>query len=92
MKGALLGSVALSCEKARTSALFPFPSEAIAMFPSLQFSNGGISSLRGGLPLTTETGVSVGSIGVSGAMTGEEDVELAQVAVDQIDFILENYW
>ena len=40
----------------------------------------------------TKDGVSVGSIGVSGATTGEEDVEIAQTAVDQIDFILENYW
>ena len=92
MKGALLGSVALSCEKARTSALFPFPSAAITVFPSLKFSNGGISDIEGGLPLLTAGGQSAGSIGVSGAMTGAEDAELAQLAVDKIDFILANYW
>ena len=37
-------------------------------------------------------GVPVCSIGVSGAMTGAEDAELAQLAVDKIDFILANYW
>ena len=37
MKNALLGSVDLSCMKARTSALFPFPSVAIAQFEALQF-------------------------------------------------------
>jgi len=92
MKNALLGSVDLSCMKARTSALFPFPSVAIAAFEPLQFTNGIISPIEGGLPLMTSSGVSAGSIGVSGAPTGAEDAAIAKVAVDQIDFILDNYW
>merc|ERR1712154_498520 len=84
--------VALSCMKARTSALFPFPSVAIAAFEPLQFTNGIISPIEGGLPLITSSGVSAGSIGVSGAPTGAEDAAIAKVAVDQIDFILDNYW
>lgn len=90
MKGALLGSVSLACDKARTSALFPFPSKAIQMFPSLALSNGIISSVAGGLPLISG-GAAVGSIGVSGAMTGAEDEEIAQVAVDNLDQILANF-
>ena len=90
MKGALLGSVDLACQKARSSALFPAPSSSLEMFPALQFSNGIISPIAGGLPLITEDGVSVGSIGVSGATTGAEDVEVAQTAVDKLDFILQN--
>ena len=46
MKNALLGSVDLSCMKARTSALFPFPSVAIAAFEPLQFTNGIISPIE----------------------------------------------
>ena len=46
MKNALLGSVNLSCMKARTSALFPFPSVAIAQFEALQFTNGIISPIE----------------------------------------------
>ena len=92
MKNALLGSIELSCQKARSSALFPFPSGALSMAPGIELSNGIISPLKGGLPLLTSSGVSVGSIGVSGAPTGEVDEEIAKVAVDKIDFILENYW
>ena len=40
------------------------------------------------MPLITSSGVSVGSIGVSGAPTGELDVEIAKVAADMIDSIL----
>ena len=47
---------------------------------------------QGGLPLITSAGMSAGSIGVSGAPTGAEDAAIAKVAVDQIDFILDNYW
>ena len=91
MKGALLGSVALACDKARTSALFPFPSEAIAINPSLELSNGIISSIAGGLPLIGSSGQSVGSIGVSGAATGAEDAEIAQVAVNNIDTVINSF-
>ena len=92
MKGALLGSIELACQKARSSALFPFPSGAFKMIPGIELSNGIISPLGGGLPLLTSTGQSAGSVGVSGAMTPGEDEEIARMAVDQIDFILDNYW
>ena len=40
MKGALLGSIELACQKARSSALFPFPSGAFKMIPGIELSNG----------------------------------------------------
>ena len=92
MKNALLGSIELSCQKARSSALFHMPSGDLSIAPGLELSNGIISPLKGGLPLMTSSGVSVGSIGVSGAPSGEVDDEIAKVAVDMIDYILENYW
>merc|ERR1719186_889986 len=40
MKNAVLGSVDLACQKARSSALFPFPSGAFKQFPGIELSNG----------------------------------------------------
>ena len=92
MKGAPLGSIDLACQKARSSALFPFPSAVLKMIPGVELSNGIISNLQGGLPLLTSSGISAGSIGISGSQKRNEDTEIAQVAADRIDFILENYW
>ena len=91
MKGAMLGSIDLACQKARSSALFPFPSGGLVAVPGIEMSNGIISNLGGGLPLMTSSGVSVGSIGVSGASSGELDEEIAKVGADAIDDILENF-
>merc|ERR1719186_997811 len=88
MENAMLGTVDLSCQKAKSSALFPFPSAGLQGLPGIELSNGIISNLGGGLPLYTASGVSIGSIGVSGASTGEADEVIAQVAVDIIDSIL----
>ena len=90
MENAMLGTVDLSCQKAKSSALFPFPSEGLKGLPGIELSNGIISNLGGGLPLYTASGVSVGSIGVSGATVVGMDTEIAQVAVDIIDSILES--
>merc|ERR1719483_595534 len=88
MKNALLGSIELACQKARSSALFPFPSSVLAEYSALQLSNGVISGVGGALPLISSDGVHVGSIGVSGAPTGEIDEEIAKAAADNIDNIL----
>merc|ERR1719154_976910 len=81
-------SVDLSCQKARSSALFSAPSAAFEAFPGIELSNGIISNLRGGLPLWASAGVSAGSIGVSGGQTGEEDEQLAMVAVANVNNII----
>merc|ERR1739846_274491 len=92
MTNAVLGSVDLACQKARSSALFPFPSAAFAASSgNIEMSNGIISNIGGGLPLITSSGVSVGSIGVSGATTAEQDVEIATAGASAIDLILENF-
>ena len=89
MKNAILGSVELACQKATTSALFPAPSSALAEYPALQLSNGIISGVGGALPLITKDGVHVGSIGISGAPSGEMDEELAKIGVDMLDSLLQ---
>ena len=92
MKNAVLGSVDLACQKARSSALLALsaPSADFKAFPGIELSNGIISNLRGGVPLWTSAGVNAGSIGVSGGQTGEEDEMLALVAVVNINEIIEN--
>jgi len=85
MKNAFLGSVDLACQKARTSALFPAPSSAIAEMSALQLSNGIISGVQGALPLVTSEGTHVGSVGISGASSGEVDEEIAKAAADMIN-------
>merc|ERR1711915_733678 len=86
---ALLGSVSLSCEKARSTALFMAPSGMAAAFPGLELSNGIISPIQGAWPIMTSTGTFLGSIGVSGAPTGEEDEDIAKEGASVIDRALE---
>jgi len=92
MKGALLGSVDLALQKARGSALFPFPTSAFKMLPGIELSNGVIGNLGGGVPLITKAGVHVGSIGISGAPMPGLDEEIANLAVAEVDRVLETYW
>merc|ERR1711915_16466 len=87
---ALLGSMSLSCEKARSTALFMAPSGMAASFPGLELSNGIISPIQGAWPIMTSTGTFLGSIGVSGAPTGEQDEEIARAGASVIDSALES--
>ena len=86
MDGALLGSIDVAQRKARTSALFRAPSEAIweyckpgAPAPGLELSNGGLAPFGGGLPLRGREGAMIGAVGVSGGSV-EQDIEVARAA------------
>ena len=63
MAGALLGSIDLALQKARGSALFPFPTSAFPQLPGIELTNGIIGKLGGGVPLLRGDGLSLGSIG-----------------------------
>ena len=93
MDGAFLGSVDIAIGKARTSANFPFPTRfvaelahgkdgapgqvpGIANFP-------GIVSFAGGLPVMNAAGEQIGSIGVSGASSGDDEL-CAQAGIDAV--------
>ena len=93
MDGAYLGSVDVAIGKARTSANFPFstrlvaeiahgkdgapgPVPGIANFP-------GIVSFAGGLPVMNAAGEHIGSIGVSGASSGDDEL-CAQAGIDAV--------
>lgn len=93
MDGAFLGSVDVAIGKARTSANFPFstrmvseiafgkdgapgPVPGIADFP-------GIVAFAGGLPVMNAAGEHIGSIGVSGASSGDDEI-CAQAGIDAV--------
>lgn len=85
--------------KAVTSALYSAPRRVMA---DISFGEGrdgvdaalpgaafvpGIVAFAGGLPVTTEAGVVIGGIGVSGA-SSDEDEQCAQAGIDAISEIL----
>jgi len=88
MCDAMLGSIDLALQKARGSALFPMPTSMFSMVDGIELSNGVIGKLGGGVPLTLSSGVSAGSIGISGAMTPGDDEVIAMAAAAEIDSLM----
>jgi glc operon protein GlcG len=93
MDGAFLGSVDIAQMKARSSAMFPFPTRGLGEIafgkdgepgraPGLAFVPG-LAAFPGGLPVKTAAGAHIGAIGVSGG-TGDEDEACAQAALDAV--------
>jgi glc operon protein GlcG len=93
MDGAFLGSVDIAQMKARSSAMFPFPTRGLGEIafgrdgqpgrtPGFAFVPG-LAAFPGGLPIKTADGAHVGAIGVSGG-TGDQDEECAQAALDAV--------
>merc|ERR1712130_567849 len=83
MCDAMLGSIDLALQKARGSALFPMPTSMFSMVDGIELSNGVIGKLGGGVPLTLKSGISAGSIGISGAMTPGDDEAIAKAAASK---------
>jgi len=84
--GAVLGSIDIALSKARTSALFRLPSEALWDYarpggpsPALENSNGGLTVFPGGLPLLDAQGTLIGALGVSGGAPSQ-DLDIAKAA------------
>jgi uncharacterized protein GlcG (DUF336 family) len=86
------GSDDIASKKAKTSLLFKLPSRTIGDLSrpelkdkgplyGIEFSNGGLISFPGGLPLFDAKGNCVGAVGVSGD-TVDRDEEVAKAAVD----------
>lgn len=87
MDGALLGSVDIAMNKARTAALFGFNTEALYEFskpggtsPGFDRSNGGLIVFAGGVPVRDGEGRLIGAVGVSGGAVAQDN-EVAQAAV-----------
>jgi uncharacterized protein GlcG (DUF336 family) len=83
MDGAFLGSVDISIKKAKTARYFNMPTGKLGELSqpgkplyNIEFSNGGLITFPGGLPLKDKAGNIIGAIGVSGSSV-ENDHEVA---------------
>lgn len=92
MDGALIGSIDIAFNKARTAALFGMKTEAIGEFckpggtsPGLEHTNGGLVVFAGGIPLTNKDGGTVGAVGVSGGAVAQ-DLDIAEAAAAALTF------
>lgn len=84
MDGAWLGSVDIAMRKARTARYFDTESAKLGKMSQpgqplygIEFSNDGLITFGGGIPLEDSSGTIVGAIGVSGS-TVENDVKVAE--------------
>lgn len=87
MDGAWLGSIDISIKKARTARYFDMESGDIGPMAQpgqplyhIEFSNEGLITFPGGIPLKDRNGNVVGAVGVSGS-TVDNDQAVAQAGV-----------
>ena len=83
MDGAFLGSIDISIKKAKTARLFNMPTGTLGELAQpgkplyhIEFSNNGLITFPGGVPLKDKDGNIIGAIGVSGSSV-EDDNEVA---------------
>ena len=89
MDGAFLGSIDISIKKAKTARFFNMPTGKLGELAqpgkslyNIEFSNGGLITFPGGLPLKDKNGNIIGAIGVSGSSVEDDhEVALAGAAV-----------
>jgi len=88
MDGAYLGSIDIAIKKAKTARFFNMPTGKLGELAqpgkplyNIEFSNGGLITFPGGLPLTDKDGNIIGAIGVSGSSV-EDDHEVASAGAD----------
>lgn len=86
MDRALIGSIEIAINKARSAALFGLRTEVLYEFckpggtsPGFERSNGGLVVFAGGIPLAAGDGTMVGAVGVSGGSVAQ-DLEIATAA------------
>lgn len=87
MDGAWLGSIDISIKKARTARYFDMQTADLSPVVQpgqplyhMEFSNGGLITFPGGIPLTDNDGNVVGAVGVSGS-TVDNDQAVSQAGV-----------
>lgn len=90
MDGAWLGSIDIAIKKARTARYFDMPTADLS--PTVQpgeslyhieFSNGGLITFPGGIPLMGSDDTIIGAVGVSGS-TVDNDQTVAEAAAGVI--------
>lgn len=94
MDGAWLGSIDISIKKARTARYFDMESGDLGPMAQpgqplyhIEFSNGGLITFPGGIPLRLSDGTVVGAVGVSGS-TVDDDEAVAQAGVEAFESAL----
>jgi uncharacterized protein GlcG (DUF336 family) len=90
MDDAFLGSIDICIKKAKTARWFNMPTGTLgelaqpgAPLYHIEFSNGGLVTFPGGLPLKNDEGVIIGAIGVSGSSV-EDDNEVAGAGAEAL--------
>jgi uncharacterized protein GlcG (DUF336 family) len=89
MDDAFLGSIDISIKKAKTARYFNMPTGELGKLAQpgeslyhIEFSNGGLITFAGGVPLKNKQGNIIGGIGVSGSsVENDQDVAFAGAAV-----------
>lgn len=91
MDGAWLGSIDIAIKKARTARLFDMQSGDLGPLAQpgqplyhIEFSNGGLITFPGGIPVRNGDSQVVGAVGVSGS-TVDNDQSVAQAGVSALD-------
>ena len=87
MDGAWLGSIDISIKKARTARYFDMETSELSPMVQpgeslyhMEFSNDGLITFPGGIPLKLDDGTIIGAIGVSGS-TVDNDQTVAEAGV-----------
>jgi uncharacterized protein GlcG (DUF336 family) len=90
MDGAWLGSIDIAIKKALTARLFDMPTADIGPMAQpgqplyhIEFSNGGLITFPGGIPLAGDGGRVVGAVGASGS-TVDNDQAVAQAGASAL--------
>ncbi|MEW5961815.1 MAG: heme-binding protein [Chloroflexota bacterium] len=88
MDDAFLGSIDISIKKAKTARFFNMPTGDLGKLAQpgqplyhIEFSNEGLITFAGGLPLKNKAGLIIGGIGVSGSSV-ENDHEVAAAGAE----------
>lgn len=88
MDGAWLGSIDIAIRKARTARYFDTETAKLGKLSQpgeslygIEFSNGGLITFGGGIPLEDNAGNIIGAIGASGS-TVDNDVKVAEAGAD----------
>jgi uncharacterized protein GlcG (DUF336 family) len=89
MDDAYLGSIDLAIKKAKTSRFFNMTTAMLGTFAQpgqplyhIEFSNGGVITFGGGVPIKNKAGIIIGAIGVSGnTVENDHDVAVAGAEV-----------
>lgn len=90
MDDAFLGSIDIAIKKAKTARFFNMPTGDLGNLAQpgqplyhIEFSNEGLITFPGGLPLKNKDGTIIGAIGVSGSSV-EDDHEVASAGADAL--------